>query len=69
MRLLTRKGSNPPRSKGMAFVEVEDAESAYQCLSLHHSRLDGRLLNVERTSGGGKVRRGRSKGDSGAAVA
>lgn len=56
MRLLTRKGTNPPRSKGMAFVEVEDAESAYQCLGLHHSRLDGRLLNVERTSGGGKVR-------------
>ena len=61
MRLLTRKGTNPPRSKGMAFVEVEDAESAYQCLGLHHSRLDGRLLNVERTSGGGKVRGGTSK--------
>lgn len=55
MRLLTRKGTKPPRSKGMAFVEVDDAESAYQCLGLHHSRLDGRLLNVERTSGGGKV--------------
>lgn len=42
-------------------MEVEDAESAYQCLGLHHSRLDGRLLNVERTSGGGKVRGGTSK--------
>eukprot|EP00903_Cladosiphon_okamuranus_P011655 g10963.t1 len=58
VRLLTRKGTNPPRSKGMAFVEVEDAESAYQCLSLHHTRLDGRLLNVERTSGGGKEKKG-----------
>lgn len=39
-------------------AKVEDAESAYQCLGLHHSRLDGRLLNVERTSGGGKVSEG-----------
>lgn len=36
-------------------TQVEDAETAYKCLGLHHSRLDGRLLNVERTSGGGKV--------------
>lgn len=37
-------------------VQVDDAETAYKCLGLHHSRLDGRLLNVERSSGGGKVR-------------
>lgn len=36
--------------------KLEDAETAYHCLTLHHSRLDGRLINVERTSGGGKVR-------------
>ncbi|CAM9876193.1 unnamed protein product [Pylaiella littoralis] len=58
IRLLTHKGTKPPRSKGMAFVQVDDAESAYQCLGLHHSRLDGRLLNIERTSGGGKEKKG-----------
>ncbi|CAM9480309.1 unnamed protein product, partial [Choristocarpus tenellus] len=57
VRLLTKPGTNPPQSKGMAFVEVRDATAAYKCLSLHHSRLDGRLLNVERTSGGGKGRK------------
>lgn len=36
--------------------KLEDAETAYHCLTLHHSRLDGRLINVEHTSGGGKVR-------------
>ncbi|CAN0125869.1 unnamed protein product [Discosporangium mesarthrocarpum] len=54
VRLLTIKGTNPPRSKGMAFVEVGNAITAYKCLALHHTRLDGRLINVERTSGGGK---------------
>mmetsp|Transcript_29690 Transcript_29690/g.44020 ORF Transcript_29690/g.44020 Transcript_29690/m.44020 type:complete len:327 (+) Transcript_29690:38-1018(+) len=53
IRLLTdpKKGN---RSRGMAFVELNDPELMHECLKLHHTHLDGRRMNVERSSGGGK---------------
>jgi hypothetical protein len=38
----------------MAFVEVDDPEILYALLKLHHTMLDDRRINVERSSGGGK---------------
>ena len=39
----------------MAFVEVcDDPELLYSCLKLHHTHLEGRRINVERSAGGGK---------------
>ena len=38
----------------MAFVELSDPELMYACLRLHHTLLDGRRLNVERSAGGRK---------------
>jgi RNA recognition motif. (a.k.a. RRM, RBD, or RNP domain) len=49
VRLLTHEGTT--RSKGMAFVETTDPATLYQCLALHHTRLDGRILNVEKSLG------------------
>jgi len=38
----------------MAFVEgKDDPELLYACLKLHHTQLQGRRINVERTTGGG----------------
>jgi len=53
IRLLTDQKKNN-RSKGMAFIEVNDPQLLYECLKLHHTTLDGRRINVERTSGGGR---------------
>jgi RNA recognition motif-containing protein len=39
-------------SRGMAFVEASTPELLYSLLSLHHTALDGRRINVERTAGG-----------------
>lgn len=50
VRLLTEKGSN--KSRGQAFVTLIDAENQYKCLSLHHSKLKNRVINVERSCGG-----------------
>ena len=52
IRLLTDTKTN--KSRGMAFVEVADPELLYACLKLHHTHLEGRRINVERTAGGGK---------------
>jgi RNA recognition motif. (a.k.a. RRM, RBD, or RNP domain) len=49
VRLLTHEGTT--RSKGMAFIETTDPATLYQCLALHHTRLDGRILNVEKSLG------------------
>ncbi len=54
IRLLT-DAKNPKKSRGMAFVELSTPESMYECLKLHLTHLDGRRINVERTSGGGKA--------------
>lgn len=58
IRLLTDK-ARKNRSKGMAFVEVKDPELMYECLKLHHTYLDGRRMNLERSAGGGKNSDGR----------
>lgn len=54
-RLLT--DGKTGRSRGMAFVEVNDPKLLYACLRLHHTLLDGRRINVERTAGGGREKR------------
>jgi nucleolar protein 6 len=51
IRLLTKKGSNEPR--GCAFVEFKSFEGMKIALSLHHSDLKGRRINVEMTAGAG----------------
>lgn len=52
IRLLTDPQTK--KSRGMAFVEVkDDPELLYACLKLHHTQLQGRRINVERTTGGG----------------
>jgi len=52
IRLLTDPKTK--KSRGMAFVETSDPELLYACLKLHHTHLEGRRINVERTAGGGK---------------
>lgn len=47
--------SKTKKSRGMAFVELSTPENMYECLKLHLTHLDGRRINVERTSGGGKA--------------
>ena len=42
------------KSRGMAFVETTDPELLYAFLKLHHTSLDGRRINVERSAGGKK---------------
>ncbi|EEB91914.1 hypothetical protein MPER_09654 [Moniliophthora perniciosa FA553] len=57
VRLLTPKttSSSKPtaKSKGCAFLEFENRTALQQALKLHHSKLDGRTINVELTAGGG----------------
>ena len=50
VRLLTDQKTK--KSRGMAFVEVNDPELLYACLKLHHTFLEGRRINVERSAGG-----------------
>jgi RNA recognition motif-containing protein len=52
IRLLT--DAKTKKSRGMAFVETTDPELLYACLKLHHTHLEGRRINVERTAGGSK---------------
>jgi len=60
IRLLT--GPNG-KSKGMGFVEFTNPEDLYMMLTLHHTELDGRRINVERTSGGrGEKKKGKISG-------
>ncbi|KAG8904268.1 hypothetical protein FRB99_001971 [Tulasnella sp. 403] len=51
VRLLSRKGDSI--SKGCAFVEFKTSIDLQNALRLHHSELDGRMINVEMTAGGG----------------
>ena len=56
VRLLTDEKKNN-RSRGMAFVETTNPEISYHLLKLHHTHLDGRRINVEKSAGGGKEAR------------
>lgn len=51
VRLLTKKGTEEP--KGCAFVEFSEGACVAQALKLHHSLMEGRKINVEKTVGGG----------------
>jgi len=41
------------KSKGCAFLEFKTKAALQQALKLHQSMLDGRMINVELTAGGG----------------
>lgn len=41
------------KSKGFAFLEFSEKSGLQQALKLHHSQLEGRMINVELTAGGG----------------
>lgn len=41
------------KSKGFAFLEFSEKSSLQQALKLHQSQLEGRMINVELTAGGG----------------
>ncbi|KAK7059184.1 hypothetical protein VNI00_001811 [Paramarasmius palmivorus] len=57
IRLLTPKSTSSSKtstkSKGCAFLEFANRNALQQALKLHHSKLDGRTINVELTAGGG----------------
>ncbi|KAH9837006.1 uncharacterized protein C8Q71DRAFT_857333 [Rhodofomes roseus] len=57
VRLLTQKatpnGRQATKSKGCAFLEFTVKSALQQALKLHQSELDGRMINVELTAGGG----------------
>ncbi|KAJ9125372.1 hypothetical protein QFC22_000332 [Naganishia vaughanmartiniae] len=61
VRLLTTKGTpatmyhkaSESRSRGIAFVEFASSGALQAGLRLHHTELDGKLINVELTAGGG----------------
>lgn len=57
IRLLTPKPrpgvAARPKSKGCAFLEFRSKVGLQQALKLHQSMLDGRMINVELTAGGG----------------
>ncbi|KIK70808.1 hypothetical protein GYMLUDRAFT_32868 [Collybiopsis luxurians FD-317 M1] len=54
IRLLTPKTSERSnKSKGCAFLEFTHRNALQQALKLHQSKLDGRLINIEITVGGG----------------
>ena len=50
VRLLTDPSTGS--SRGAAFVEFSSAEQLYKCIALHHSMLNGRRINVEKSCGG-----------------
>ena len=46
-------GKTVTKSKGFAFLEFTVKTGLQQALKLHHSQLEGRMINVELTAGGG----------------
>jgi RNA recognition motif-containing protein len=52
IRILT--DAKTKKSRGMAFVEVDDPELLYALLRLHQTFLEGRRINIERSAGGKK---------------
>ena len=56
IRLLTHvstSGSQRSKSRGSAFLEFTHRNALQQALKLHQSSLEGRMINVELTAGGG----------------
>jgi len=51
VRLLTDKVTKKP--KGTAFIEFDNQEAHGKALGLHHTKMTGRVINVELTVGGG----------------
>lgn len=51
VRISTDKKTKTP--KGFAFVEFHNRKDFLSALKLHHSTLNGRKINVEKTVGGG----------------
>ena len=39
-------------SRGMAFVELEGPRELHKCIALHHTKLHGRTINIEKSCGG-----------------
>ncbi|XP_018573498.1 nucleolin 1 [Anoplophora glabripennis] len=52
VRIPTEKKTSKPR--GFAYVELSDEETYQKCLSMHHTLLKGRRINVLYTQGGKK---------------
>ena len=50
LRMLTKKSGE---SKGCAFLEFDTSDAVRKILKLHHSKMEGRRINVELTVGGG----------------
>ncbi len=46
-------GRQTAKSKGFAFLEFTEKAGLQQALKLHQSDLQGRMINVELTAGGG----------------
>ncbi|PCH33893.1 RNA-binding domain-containing protein [Wolfiporia cocos MD-104 SS10] len=56
VRLMTPKpipGKSTTKSKGFAFLEFTSRNALQQALKLHQSELEGRMINIELTAGGG----------------
>jgi len=53
IRLLTHTSTQRSKSKGCAFLEFTHRNALQQALKLHQSTLEGRMINVELTAGGG----------------
>ncbi len=51
LRLLSDKKTK--KSRGIAFMELSDPKQTVLALRCHHTKIMGRLINVERTVGGG----------------
>lgn len=52
-------GRSSTKSKGFAFVEFVNKKALQEGLKLHHTELQGRMINVELTAGGGGKSEGR----------
>lgn len=50
IRLLTDKETG--RSRGMAFVELDNAIEMHKCIALHKSIFQGKAINIEKSCGG-----------------
>lgn len=52
IKVRLRANATTGESLGIAFVEVESVQELHQCIALHHSVYDGRIINIEKSCGG-----------------